>query len=109
MGMRLGKKVLDTFSTVQSLAYTMLAFFALRLELSNLRMAPPQVTNMSLRTPDALYIVTRNKFQLAKNSCLHSVYHSPCSFNLPLTKHDKFHLATSLQNIILAESDCTEI
>ena len=53
--------------------------------------------------------VTSNKFQLLKNSSPHSVYHSPCSFNLPLTKHDKFHLATSLWNIILAETDCTEI
>jgi len=38
------------------------------------------------------------------------VYHSPCGFNLPLTEHDKFHLATSLRNIIiLAETECTEI
>ena len=38
------------------------------------------------------------------------VYHSPCRFNLPLTEHDKFHLATSLRNIIiLAETVCTEI
>ena len=54
--------------------------------------------------------VISNKFQLAKNSCSHSVYHSAIQLQ-PATDGTwgKFHLATSLLNIILAETDCTEV
>ena len=55
---RLGNNMLDTFSTIQPLAYAMLTYFAfsaIRLELSNLRVALSQATKMSLRTPVPLY------------------------------------------------------
>ena len=38
----------------------------------------------------------------AKQSTIKLIY-------LPLTEHDKFHLATSLRNMILAETKCTKI
>ena len=59
-----GNKVLDTFSTIQCMTICCLCHAnivmpsAIWLELSNLRVAPSQVTQMSLRTPDPLYTHT---------------------------------------------------
>ena len=67
-------KVLDTFSTIQYMAICCLChaniimLSAIWLELSNPRVAPSQVTKMSLRTPDPLFTHTWT-FGLPKCAC----------------------------------------